>query len=247
MGYHVIVHGRNQEKGEIALKKIKKELNYEQVSIVYADFESFSQIKDMVSDIYNRFESIDVLINNAGVYRTQRNVTQEGLEETFSVNYVAPFLLTNLLINLLKKGTSSRIVNVSTQIHSNKIRFNDLQLENNYSGYKAYSQSKAAIILFTYLLADYLKDLRISVNCLHPGVINTKLLRSAFGSGGGPPTIGAKTLIYAATAPELENTTAKYLVNNQPTTSNKITYDREIQKRLWKKTEEILGIKFNNF
>jgi NAD(P)-dependent dehydrogenase (short-subunit alcohol dehydrogenase family) len=201
----------------------------------------------MVSDIYNRFERIDVLINNAGVYRTERNITKEGLEETFAVNYVAPFLLTNLLLDLLKKGISSRIINVTTQIHSNKIKFNNLNLDQRYNGYKAYSQSKAALILFTYYLADLLKNTGITVNCLHPGVINTKLLRSAFGAGGAPPIKGAKTLIYAAIAPELENTTAKYLVNNRSTTSNKITYDLEIQKKLWNKTEEILGMEFKKF
>ena len=198
----------------------------------------------MVNDIYNRFYRLDVLINNAGVYRTQRNLTQEGLEETFAINYVAPFLLTTLLIDLLKKGKLSRIVNVVSQVQSNKLDFNDLQFEMGYTGTKAYAKSKSALILFTYLLADKLKNTDITVNCLHPGVINTKLLRSAYGVYGDSLFKGAKTLIYAAISPELENVSGKYFVNNRSQASKDFTYNKEIQKKLWENTEKLIGIEF---
>lgn len=244
-GYQVIVHGRNREKAQLTMKDIKKKTNNRKVSSVYADLRSFTQIKEMVSDIYNHFDKLDVLINNAGVYRPKRSITQEGIEETFAVNYIAPFLLTNLLIDLLRNAKSSRIVNVVSRIQSNHFDFKNLHFEKGYTGVKAYARSKTALVLFTYLLADKLKDKDITVNCLHPGVINTKLLRSAFGSHGAPLIEGAKTLIFAATAPELEYVSGKYFVNNRSEPSQYITYNKEIQKKLWKKTEELVGIKFS--
>jgi len=198
----------------------------------------------MVNTIYDRFNKLDVLINNAGVYRSERNITPEGLEETFAINYVAPFLLSNLLLDLLKNTKSSRIVNVVSRVQSNHFNLNDLQFEKNYTGVKAYAKSKTALILFTYLLAEKLKNTDITVNCLHPGVINTKLLRSAFGSGGAPLSDGAKSLIIAAIAPELKNVSGKYFINNRSEPSKDITYSKEIQKKLWKKTEEIIGMEF---
>jgi len=198
----------------------------------------------MVNTIYDRFNKLDVLINNAGVYRSERNITPEGLEETFAINYVAPFLLSNLLLDLLKNTKSSRIVNVVSRVQSNHFNLNDLQFEKNYTGVKAYAKSKTALILFTYLLAEKLKNTDITVNCLHPGVINTKLLRSAFGSGGAPLSDGAKSLIIAAIAPELKNVSGKYFINNRSEPSKDITYNKEIQKKLWKKTEEIIGMEF---
>ncbi|MFX1298057.1 MAG: SDR family NAD(P)-dependent oxidoreductase [Promethearchaeota archaeon] len=246
-GYHVIVHGRNREKAEAKMQRIEEITNKNNLSSVYADLSSFNEIKEMVNDINDRFDRLDVLINNAGVYKSKRQLTQEGLEETFAINYLAPFLLTNLLIDLLKKADSSRIVNVVSRVQSNHLDFNDLQFEKGYTGVKAYARSKTALILFTYLLTDKLHNTDITVNCLHPGVINTKLLRSAYGSGGAPRSDGAKTLIFAALAPELENVSGKYFVNNHSEPSKDITYNKEIQKKLWKRTEDILRMKFESF
>lgn len=215
--------------------------------MVYADLSSFAQIKEMVKDLCNRFNRLDVLINNAGIYKSERKITQKGLEETFAINYVAPFLLTNLLLDLLKKGESSRIVNVASQVHSNHFNFEDLQFEREFTGTKAYAQSKTALILFTYFLAEKLKSTGITVNCLHPGVINTKLLKAAMSFGGASPLRGAKSLIYAAIAPELESVSGKYFLNNRSELSRDITYDKEIQRKLWKKTEELIGMEFKKF
>lgn len=229
------------------MNKIEEATNSHKLSYVYADLGSFAQIRAMVSRIYERFDRLDVLINNAGVIRSERRINQEGLEETFAINYIAPFLLTKLLLDLLKKGKSGRIVNVVSRVQSNQLDFEDLQLEKGYTGVKAYAKSKTALILFTYLLAEKLQDKEITVNCLHPGVINTKLLRSAFGAGGAPLTEGAKTLVFAATAPELEKVSGKYFVNNRSKSSTEITYNKEVQKTLWKKSEEIIGITFDNY
>ncbi|MFX0060502.1 MAG: SDR family oxidoreductase [Candidatus Heimdallarchaeota archaeon] len=246
-GYHIIIHGRNREKADNAMNNIEKETSSNKLSSVYGDLNSITQIKEIVNEIYDKFDRLDVLINNAGVVRSKRILNQDGLEETFAVNYIAPFLLTNLLITMLKKAESSRIVNVVSRVQSNHLDFNDLQFEKGYTGVKAYARSKTALIMFTYYLAEKLESTHITVNCLHPGVINTKLLRSAFRAGGAPLLEGAKTLIYAAIAPELENVSGKYFVNNRSAPSKEITYKKEIQEILWKKTEEITGIEFKNF
>jgi len=239
-GHHVIVHGRNRERAESAVRMIVKESNRNNLSYVIADLLDFNQIKMMASEIHDKFDKLDVLINNAGVYRSKQIYNQNGLEETFVVNYLAPFLLSNLLLDLLKKAESGRIVNVASQVHSNHIDFDNLQLEKGYTGVKAYANSKLALILFTFYFAERLRDTNVTINALHPGVINTKLLRSAFGVGGASPIEGANALIFAAIAPEIKKVSGKYFVNNRPESSKDITYDKEIQKRLWKKTEEIL-------
>ncbi len=243
---HVIIHARNEEKTKTAIKFIKEKTRISDISGVFADLSSFIQVKQMSKNIYEQFDHLDVLINNAGIFRPERRITDDGLEETFMVNYVAPFYLTNLLIDLLKKGDSGRIVNVVSQVHSNQLDFNDLQYKLGYTGVKTYARSKTCLIMFTYYLAEKLKHTNITVNCLHPGVINTKLLDAAMGSVGAPVSKGADTLIYAATAPELENISGEYLINNKTEPSKDITYNKDLQKRLWQKTEELIKINSKN-
>ena len=242
LGHHVIVHGRNREKAKLTMDKIANLTDSNNFSYVYADLGALDQIRAMVSSIYENFNKINVLINNAGVVRLKRTINQDGLEETFAINYLAPFLLTNQLLDLLTEGKPSRIVNVVSRVQSNQINYEDLQLEKGYTAVRAYAKSKTALILFTYLLAEKLQYKGITVNCLHPGAINTKLLRAVFRSDGAPVEVGAKTLVFAATAPELEGVSGKYFVNNRSKSSKKITYNKEVQKTLWRKTEEILKL-----
>lgn len=244
LGALLIIHGRNQRKSEATVLKIKEILQSDNVSSVSGDLSSIEDIKTMSNELHYKFDRLDVLINNAGVYRPERRVTQFGLEETFTVNYIAPFLLTNLSIDLLKNSKAGRVVNVVSQVHSNQLDFKNLKYETGYSGVKAYSRSKTCLIMFTYLLAEKLKETNITVNCLHPGVINTKLLDAAMGMVGAPVLIGAENVIYVATSPELEKISGKYFHNKTIKPSKDITYNVEIQKRLWKKTEEILGMEF---
>ncbi|TFG26718.1 MAG: SDR family NAD(P)-dependent oxidoreductase [Promethearchaeota archaeon] len=245
LGAHVIIHGRNEIKTRKTIELIKNEISPAKIDGVYADLRSQEQIKEMVEKLYVKFDQLDVLINNAGVIREKRTLTEEGLEETFAVNYIAPFLLTNLLIDLLKKSKAGRIVNVASQVHSNHLDFNDLQYEKGYSGVKAYARSKTCLIMFTYLLAEKLKKTNITVNCLHPGIINTKLLEASMGAPvGAPVSIGAENLIYVATNQKLKNVSGKYFNNKKQEFSKELTYDKEIQKKLWKKTGKILSTNF---
>ncbi len=247
VGAHVIIHGRNLKKAKLFLKEIRSKTGLNSISAVYGDLSSIDQILDMADQVNKKFNRLDILINNAGIYRNERSVSQNGIEETLAVNYIAPFILTNLLLELLKKGKSSRIINVVSQVHSNQLEFKNLQLEIGYTAVKAYAHSKTCLIMFTYLLAEKLKNSAITVNCLHPGVINTKLLDAAMGMVGAPGSIGADNLIHAVTASELEGITSKYLNMKHIEPSKDITYNKEIQVKLWQKTEEIIGMKFKDF
>lgn len=244
-GAHVIIHGRNDKKAKLIMEEIKSKTRVSKIDYVSADLSSIKQIKDMSDMLHKQFEKIDILINNAGVFRQKRNVTQEGLEETLAVNYIAPFYLTNLILDLVIKANFGRIINVASQVHSNHLDFDDLQSIKDYSGTKAYALSKTCLIMFTYLLAEKLKNTKVTVNCLHPGVINTKLLVLGMGFSGAPVSEGAESVVYVATAPEIEKFSGKYFKDNTPTSSKNITYNKEKQKQLWQKTEEIIGAKFN--
>jgi NAD(P)-dependent dehydrogenase (short-subunit alcohol dehydrogenase family) len=245
MGATVLVHGRDQSKAEAAQDKIKSVTNNSSISAYWADLASLRQIDDMVRKLHQEVPHLDILINNAGVYRSRRQISEDGYEMTFAVNHLAPFLLTLLMLDRLLKSPAGRIITVSSMIHGSHIDFKDLQLEKNYSGGSAYSLSKLCNILFTYALAERLIDSTITANCLHPGVINTKLLRAAF-SGGAPVAEGAKNLEFLATSPELEQTSGKYFMNGRETKSADITYDRHIRERLWRESEKMVGQNFED-
>jgi len=238
MGATILLHGRNHEKAKVVLREIKDTTKNKKVKIFTADLASRSQIRSMTEEIHNQCDHIDVMINNAGVFLTSRRTTEDGLEMTFAVNHLAPFLLTLLLLDLIEKGAPSRIINVSSMSHSSSIDFNNLQGERGYSGYDSYSRSKLCNILFTYELAERLDGKGVTVNCLHPGVINTKLLRAGW-RGGSPVTEGSKTSVYLASATELDTVSGKYFVNEAQTKSSSISYDRDVRKRLWKISEKL--------
>ena len=245
LGTHVIVHGRDELKTNNTIELIRNETNNPKIDGVYANLGSFQQIKEMAKTLHERYNHLDILINNAGVIRANRNLTEDGVEETFMVNYIAPFLLTNFLIDLLEKSNAGRIVNVVSQVHSNHLDLSDLQYKKGYSGVKAYARSKTCLIMFTYLLAEKLKQSNITVNCLHPGIINTKLLEASMGAPlGAPVSVGAENLIYVAIEQKLEKVSGKYFNNKKPEPSKEITYDKEIQRKLWRETENILGKTF---
>src|ERR671910_1901640 len=201
-----------------------------------ADLSSQEEIRRLADEFKEAHPRLDVLINDAGVFRSKRITTADGIETTFAVNHLAYFLLTNLLLDVLKASAPSRIVNVSSGDHSNgTIDFDDLQGEKGYKGPKAYSQSKLATVLFTYELARRLEGAGVTANCLHPGVVGTN-----FGSGVSgvfgfmvraltplmkSPEKGAETSIYLATSPEVEGSSGKYFVKKAEARSSSVSHD----------------------
>ncbi len=244
MGANILIHGRNLEKGKAVLKEVSKVSGNSDLELFIADLSSQREVRNLASEIKKNHDHLDVLINNAGMFEKERRLTRDSIETTFAVNYLAPFLLTNLLLDLLKRSAPSRIINVASIAHrSTAIDWDNLQGERYYDGFNAYAVSKLCIILFTYALSRRLKDSEVTVNCLHPGVIKTKLLREGFGNyPGETPEKGARTSIYLASSPEMEGVSGKYFENQRPAHSSTISYDEALQERLWKISENLTGL-----
>jgi len=233
MGHKVLVHGRNKAKSEKAAARIRNTSGNDKVEAVHADLTDFDEIKVLAETIKARQSRLDVLLNNAGVFENEKIILPNGLERTFMVNHMSPFALTLELLDLLKSTPGARIVNVSSMAQSGSIDFDNLNGEKYFDPYNAYAVSKLENVLFTYKLARILSDSDVTANCLHPGVINTKLLHAGWGMGGANVHQGAQNSIYAAVSPEMEGKTGLYLVSQQPTKSVAISYDKKVQERLW--------------
>ena len=232
-GFNVIVHGKNRKKGEEVVDEIIEKSGNRNITLKIADLTSLKEVKKLADSLKNDYKKLDVLINNAGIYSIKRQLTRDGLEATFAVNHLAHFLLTNLVLDLILKSVDGRIINVSSMIHASSIDFNNFQGERYYDASYAYSLSKLCNVLFTYKLAEKLKGSNVTVNCLHPGVINTKLLRAGWGGGGSSVKQGAKTSIYLATSEDVSGVTGNYFMHMKAVKSQDITYDKEVQDKCW--------------
>jgi retinol dehydrogenase-14 len=243
LGSTVLVHGRDVARGRKVVEEIRTATGNPRVDLFIADFSSQQQVRALAAAIRERYDNLHVLINNAGVFMNERRLTEDGFELTFAVNHLAPFLLTNLLLDLLKKSAPARIVTVSSMVHTRgKIDFDNLQAEKRFGGYDAYALSKLGNILFTYELAERTLGSGITANCLHPGVIGTKLLSSAFNTRGASPADGAETLTYLATSAEVEHVTGKYFQEKRECPSSPATHDGELRKKFWEVSETLTGM-----
>lgn len=243
MGHHIILHGRSEDK----LQKVKHEINevsQSPLDTVVADFSSFADVRKMTTQINNTYKKIDVLLNNAGVFMNEYKTTEDNFETTLQVNHLSVFLLTLPLVDLLLKSEKGRIVTVSSLAHTSspRIDFNNLNLEQHFDSYEAYAQSKICNIFFAYELAEILYGTGVTSNCLHPGVITTKLLKAGFGMQGASVQKGAETSVYLATDPELDKITGKYFSNKTEVRSSSYSYNRAVRKQLWKVSEDITGV-----
>ncbi len=242
-GHRVLLHGRNAHKGKEVLEEIRSKSGNQQVQLSIADFSSLSQVRKLAEQIKERFDKLDVLLNNAGVFMTQRALTEDGLEMTFAVNHLAHFLLTLLLLGALKRAAPARVITVSSEAHrSGHVDFDNLQGEKHFDGHSAYSLSKLANVLFAYELAERLRGSGITSNCLTPGAVNTKMLRAGWGNFGKSVEEGAKTHIYLAISPEVEKISGCYFENLRPVKTSPQSYDAELRKRLWEISETLAGI-----
>ncbi|MHA2392141.1 MAG: SDR family oxidoreductase [Promethearchaeota archaeon] len=238
----VIMLCREKGTGEIAHKKIISETGNRDVDLLICDLSSQEQIRKFVDEFKQKYHKLHILINNAGIMASKRKISPEGFEMNFAVNFLAPFLLTNLLLDYLKKSVPSRIINVSSAAHRmGKLDFDDLQYKNRkYSLHKVYGASKLALMLFSYELSRRLEGTGVTVNTLHPGVVNTNLGRemSKFSQGFGKlffksPEKGAETSIYLATSPDVEGITGKYYIKKQQKESSNDSYNEGLATRLW--------------
>ena len=255
MGATIIMVCRDQVKGEEAQNEIIEKSGNDAIDLMLADLASQASIRQLAQNIQQSYQQLHVLINNAGGVNLSRRVTTDGLEMTFAVNYLAPFLLTNLLLEKLIASAPARIVNVSSESHrSGYIRMDDSQLEKGYSIMRAYGQSKLALVLFTYELARKLQGMSVTANCLHPGFVATNLGQNGvgfvgrsitkliFSTLGISPEEGAKTSIYLATSPEIEGVTGKYFAKSIPIRSAPISYDKTLQRQLWEESAKLVKL-----
>jgi len=247
LGGTVVLACRSATRGEAARQDIVRDSGNSKVYLEIVDLASEDSTRSFAEEFTRKYPRLDVLINNAGVYTPHREVTPDGLERTFEVNYLSGFLLTHLLLDLLKKSAPSRIVNVSSSAHSGgTIHFDDLQGEQRYGGFGAYGQSKLAQILFTQELARRLQGTGVTVNACHPGVIRTNL-----GMGGTStvvrfvrmffksPEKGAETPIYLSVSPEVAGVTGKYFANKHLREPSRAAQDRDVARRLFDVSAEL--------
>ena len=241
---------RSRDKGETASREIREKTGSGSLELMVADLSSQAEIRRLAEEFQTRHARLDVLVNNAGVFTRTRSMTGDGIETTFAVNHLAYFLLTNLLLDTLKRSAPARIVNVSSRAHTSAtINFDDLQGEREYGGWRAYCQSKLANILFTYELARRVEDSGVTVNCLHPGVIATGLFRSLPKILHFPlrlflstPEKGSETSVFLATSPEVEGVTGKYFVKKRAVASSPESQNSEIARRLWEVSEQLTSL-----
>ena len=206
-----------------------------------ADFGILSQVKRMADEILARYSRLDMLVNNAGVFLLDRKVTADDFEMNFQVNYLSPFMLTNLLIPLLKISAPSRIISVSSAMYSRTILdFENLQGEKNYDGNQAYALSKLGNIYMTLELAERLEGSGITANCLHPGGVDTKMLRTAMQRSGIPVEEGAAPSVFLASSQYVAGTTGKYFYHSEVGQLSEIASDVRARKKLWQISEDLL-------
>lgn len=241
--HEVLVHGRNSERGKMVVADLRKLTGNENIHYFNADLSSFDEIKNLAVEVKKNYKYLDILINNAGVFENEKIILPNGLEKTFMVNHMAYFALTLQLLDLMRNSDQARIVNVSSMAQAGTIDFDNMNGEKYFDAFNAYALSKLANVLFTYKLARLLTGTNITANCLHPGVIKTKLLHAGWGSGGASTVEGAKTLVFAATDYSLVGRSGLYLVNSQERKSSAISYDQKIQDRLWEISLEISGLR----
>jgi len=254
LGARVGITGRDPARAEQAAADIRAASGNPAVDAFAADMGSQNELRQLAAVVLEAYPRLDVLVNNVGGFWAHRHSTADGLERTFALNHLAPFLLTNLLMDRLKASAPARVITVSSGAQSmGRIEFDDLQGARSYSGQRAYNQSKLANVMFTNELARRLHGTRVMANSLHPGVVRTnfgaedqawfftvisRVVRPLLKT----PAQGAQTSIYLASTPDLADVTGQFFTNGKPKRANRIAYDIDMTARLWLVSAELVGM-----
>lgn len=244
MGATVVMACRDKERGLAARTEIQTLSKSPNVHLFILDLASQASVRQFALDFESRYRRLDVLINNAGTVLTKRDVTEDKIVEMFAVNYLSPFLLTNLLLPRLVASVPSRVVNLTSALHSSaELDFKDIQGKKHYKASSAYAKTKLAVVMFTYELARRLRVTGVTANCVNPGPVATNLGRSDAGLFGAVMLVttpflpsseeGAAGPVYLASAPELSQVTGKYYVGKKEQPSSQASYDEAAAKKLW--------------
>ncbi len=254
MGATIVMVCRNREKGEAAAAEIMSTTGNRSINLLVGDLSSQKEVRNVAAQFKERFDSLHVLVNNAGGLVPSRQLSADGIEKTFATNHLGYFLLTGLLLDVLVKSAPSRIVNVSSDLHRlARLDFDNLQGERKYAQFQAYALSKLANVLFTYELARRLDGKRVTVNCVHPGGVNSNFYNNSgtglrffstlFGWTMRSPEKGAETVIYLASSPEVEGITGKYFKDKKAVPSSKLSMDPDNARRLWDVSKDMVKLK----
>ncbi len=257
-GATVILVSRKAEKCAATVNQIKQQTGHPAIEFMVADLSSQQDIRQLAQQFNSRYQRLDVLVNDAGALFARRQESTDGIEMTFALNHLGYFLLTNLLLDVLKASAPARIINVASYGHTRgKIDFDDLQARKRYNGMQAYRQSKLANVLFTYELARRLEGTGVTVNAVNPGLVATRfglnnfgfipdgisnLLLRLYGWVGTNAEQGAQTAIYLATSAGVEGVTGKYFEKQTAVPSSEESYDTVAAKRLWRVSAEMTGL-----
>ncbi len=251
LGARVGIVGRDAARTGAAAKQLRTSGG--QVDAFVADVSSQREVRRLANEVLASYSRLDVLVNNVGGYWATRHTTADGLERTFAVNHLAPFLLTNLLLDRLRISAPARVVTVSSGAQAmGSIDFDDLQGERDYSGQRAYNQSKLANVMFTYELSGKVQGSGVTANALHPGVVRTnfgredskgwmRLMLPVIRPFMMSPDRGAATSLYLASSPDVEGVTGLYFANSKPKTSSKASQDTAAAARLWDVSGSLVG------
>ncbi len=244
-GARIIVHGRSVARAAAAAHEIRVATSNRYVNPVVGDLSSLADVRSIAEQVRAQYPQLDVLINNAGIgagrHGEQRSLSADGIELRFAVNYLAPFLLTRLLLPVLKSSAPSRIVSVVSAGQS-RIDFDDVMLERRYDQSHAYGQSKLALAMLTFDLAEELRQDHVTANCVHPGaLLDTKMVREAFGRSRGSAQSGADNVEYLAISPKLDGVTGQYFDQRQRARAHPQAYDAKARQQLRQLSEELTG------
>ena len=245
-GATLLLHGRDQARGEATLTEIRRATGNDRLKYYRADFASLDEVRELAQRITAEQKRLDVLVNNAGIGGSpddrKRALSRDGYELRLAVNYLAPFLLTRSLLPLLQASAPSRIVNVAS-VGQEPIDFNDLMLEHGYDGYRAYGQTKLALIMFAFDLAEELKGTGVTANALHPAsLMNTKMVLENFGYTMSRIEDGVAATIRLVTDPKLDGVSGRYFDRLREGKANNQAYDRESRARLRAVSEQMTGL-----
>ena len=254
LGATVVIVGRNAPKTSRVVEEIRSATGNQTVDSLQADLASLAEVRRLAEEFKSKYTKLHVLLNNAGAMFWSRHLSADGFELTFALNHLAPFLLTNLLLDTLKASAPARIINVSSRAHQRgKIDFDDLQSERRYVGMEVYGKSKRANILFMRELSRRLEGTRVTANALHPGFVNSGFAKNnpglafkLFGAVGPlvarSPEQGAQTSIYLASSPEVEGVTGKYFADSKVTQPAPQATDSTAAKKLWEVSARLVHL-----
>lgn len=248
-GATVVILSRSKERGEQAVQDIIAQSGNTNVDLLVADLASQKSVRHAAQQFKSKYDRLHVLINNAAVFLPNRTETEEGIESTFAINYLSHFLLTHLLLDVLKLSAPSRIINVASKHGGITINFDDLMLTKNYSVMKAVGPTKLALVLFTKELAKKLEGSGVTVNSLHPGLVKSNLLndmpwmlKKVLHLFSASPEKGAETVVYLASSKEVEGVNGGFFVNRKQVKTTAIANDESLALRLWNKSMELIEL-----